>query len=110
MSKKPEQIIEEELAAEQNKKLQGSLITSRTRYILLTMVFVLISGGIAFAGFWMIALAFLVLGLICFSQYFDANGHLHEVQRRSTKTLVRDFSVLRRVEHESPNKPQSTPH
>jgi hypothetical protein len=99
--------IEEKLAAEQNKKLQDSLVTRRACYVLLAALFILLSVGIGFTRFWMIALSSLVLGLICLSQYLDANGHLHEVRRRSTKTLVRDFSVLRRTEHESSKKAQS---
>jgi Flp pilus assembly protein TadB len=102
--------IEEELAVLQNKNLQDSLIAERTRYIALTVVFVLLAIGIVFTGFWMVALASFVLGLIFLSQYFDANGHLHEVQRRSTKSLVRDFSVLQRADRDSSNKPQSASH
>lgn len=106
----PDKSIEEELAVQQNKNLQDTLIAKRTRYVTLTVVFVLLAIGIAFTEFWMIALTSLVLGLLFLSQYFDANGHLHEVQRRSTKSLVRDFSVLQRGDRDSSNKSQSASH
>jgi Flp pilus assembly protein TadB len=95
---------EERLAAERNDQSAKGLTAKRTRYLALAVALLLLSGGIASVGLWMIALISFVLGLIFLSQYFDANGHLHEVQRRSTKTLVRDFSVLRRPEGGSPTK------
>ena len=93
--------IEGNLAAERIEKLQESLITKRTWYISLAVASILASGGIAFTEFWMIAFVSFVLGLIFLSQYFDANGSLHEVKKRSTRTLSPDFSVLRRSKSES---------
>ena len=89
------QQTEARLAGELNKDLEESLILSRTRYLALTVMFIVAACGIAATGFWTFALIAFVLALICLSQYFDANGNLHEVRRRSTRTLVRDFSVLR---------------
>lgn len=92
---KRETETEEDLAKKRNRELKDSLIAKRTWYISLAGLSVLLSGGIALTEFWMVALAAFVLGMIFLSQYFDANGHLHEVRLRSTRTLVRDFSVLR---------------
>lgn len=83
---------EEQLATEQSTTLQSQLIASRRKYLWLGVVFAVASVGIAFSGFWMIALCSLMLTAIFISQYFDANSHLHEVQRRSTKNLIPDFS------------------
>ncbi len=101
---------EEYLARERNKNLEDGLIAKRTRYISLAVLSIVSSCGAGVAGFWMIALVALVLGLICLSQYFDSNGNLHEVRRRSTRTLVRDFSVLRRPESNTSSQSQSAPH
>ncbi|MCG8450721.1 MAG: hypothetical protein MI725_14220 [Pirellulales bacterium] len=107
MSQASQNTNEKELAIEQNKKQQGRLIASRTWNMSLSVLFLLLFGAIAYTGFWMFALIALILGLIFLSQYFDANGHLHEVQRRSTKTLVRDFSVLKREESQAPHPTSS---
>lgn len=104
MSDSVAQQTEERLAKERNKKLEESLITKRKRYISLAVLLGLLSAVIALTGLWMMALISIVVGLIFLSQYFDANGHLHEVQRRSTKTLVPDFSVLRRPADENLTK------
>lgn len=107
---KRETETEEDLAKKRNRELKDSLIAKRTWYISLAGLSVLLSGGIALTEFWMVALAAFVLGMIFLSQYFDANGHLHEVQRRSTRTLVPDFSVLRRPDGETTTKAQASPH
>ena len=104
------QQTEERLAKERNKNLEDGLIAKRRRYIALAVLFVVSACGIAVTGFWMIALSALVLGLICLLQYFDANGNLHEVRRRSTRTLVPDFSVLRQPQGSTTSKSQSAPH
>lgn len=95
---------EEELAKELRKKLEDRLVAERTRYIILTVLLIASACAVAVTGFWMIALSALVLGLICLSQYSDANGSLQEVRRRSTRTLVPDFSVLRRPESQQSSK------
>jgi len=110
MTNSATQTTEERLAKQRNNNLEESLIAKRTRYISLAVLFIVLAVGITVAGFRMIALAALVLGLICLSQYFDANGNLHEVRRRSTRTLVRDFSVLRRLEGTTPSTSQSASH
>lgn len=79
MSKSTEKTIEKDLAEEQNRELQEHLIAKRTRHASFSILFVLLSGGAAFAGFWMIALASIVLGLVFLSEFFDASGHSHEV-------------------------------
>ncbi len=101
---------EEDLAKDQKKNLEDSLVKNRTLYISLAVLFILCAGVIAVSGLWMIALIALLLGLIFLSQYFDANGNLHEVRRRSTRTLVRDFSVLRRPPITTPANSESAPH
>lgn len=110
MAESVSQETEAHLAKERNKNLADSLIGERTRYISLAVLLIVLSAIIAVIGLWMIALASLVLGLIFLLQYFDANGHLHEVQRRSSTTLVRDFSVLRRADGESSTKPRPASH
>ena len=97
---------EARLAGELNKNLEESLTLSRTRYIALTGLLIVAACGIAVTGFWTVALIAFVLGMISLSQFFDANGNLQEVRRRSTRTLVRDFSVLRPADGET--SPKST--
>lgn len=92
---------EQALAKARVEKLAANLIARRNCYITAAILLIALSVGIAFTGLWMVALASCVLGLIFLSQYFDANGSLHEVRRRPTKTIVPDFSVLRRTEGES---------
>jgi Flp pilus assembly protein TadB len=94
--------LEASLAKQRNECLQRELTAKRTRYVCLVGLFTMLAGVIGVLGLWMLALILIVVGLIFLLHYFDANGHLHEVQRRSTKRLVPDFSVLRRPEGDTP--------
>ena len=102
--------VEADLAKAQSTKLQADLVARRSRCLWLAIALTLTSALIALFGYWMTALIVLVLGLISLSQYFDANGNLHEVRRRPTKTLVRDFSVLQKAESKAATGTSSTPH
>lgn len=110
MSDSIPQKTEEDFAKERNQQLKNGLFAKRTRCIWLAILLIGLAGSVASTGFWLVALALFVLGLIFLSQYFDANGHLHEVERRSTRTLVRDFSVLRRSDGETTSGARAAPH
>jgi len=89
---------EQDLARELNLKLQRSLTTKRSRYAALMIILFAAAIAACIAGLWMLGLILTTAALICLLQYFDANGSLHEVRRRSTRLLVPDFSVLRRTD------------
>jgi hypothetical protein len=91
---------EERLATELNSKVQSELVASGIRSACLAGLSMAIGVFAALAGLTMISLCGLLLGLIFLSQYLDARGQLKEVQRRSTKTWVSDFSMLRRPSSE----------
>ena len=98
------------LIKKRNQELKDNLTAKRIWYISLAVLSILLSAVIALTGFWMVALAAFVLGMIFLSQYFDANGHLHEVRLRSTRTLVPDFSVLHPKNSETKtNAPKASP-
>ena len=86
---------EVELASGRNENLQRCLESKRLISILLAGAFFLIAGMVGFWGFAMATFCLIVLGLICFVRYFDANSHLHEIRRRSAKTLAPHLSVLK---------------
>lgn len=85
---------EQELARQQNAKLQTELDSSRKKRIAIFIVSTIVSVAFAIVGFWMFALCAFIVAAIFLSLYFDANGHLHEVRRRSNKSLVPDFSRI----------------
>lgn len=89
---------EEYLARELNQKLQRSLVAKRSRYAALAIMLFAASIAVCFVGLWMLVLMLTTAALICLSQYFDANGSLHEVQRRSTRRLSPNLSVLQRAD------------
>jgi len=99
---------EERLAIELNKELQASLKARRTWHGALAMAFILLAAIVAMMAQWMMTLIAIALGLIFALHCLDANGDLHEVRRRSTKTLVTDFSVLRRPSGDSTSEVQRT--
>ncbi len=83
---------EQELAGQQNAKLQGGLDLSRKKRIAVFIISAIVGLAFAVVGFWMFALYAFIVAAIFLSLYFEANGHLHEVRRRSNKSLVPDFS------------------
>ena len=89
---------EENLARELNQKLQRSLIAKRARFASLASIVFAAAITACLFGLWMLGLILTIAALICLLQYFDANGSLHEVQRRSTRRLAPDFSVLQRTD------------
>ena len=97
---------EQELAGQQNASLQLGLISSRKKWIALCAIFSVVGLAFSMAGFWMFALCAFMLGAIFLSSYFDANGHLHEVRRRSKKSLVPDFSTFGSPSDESTSSPE----
>ena len=86
---------EAELALERNENLQRALARKRLMSIGLTVIFAGIAALALAVDLGMTAFCFIVVSLIFLLRYFDAHGHLHEVRRRSTKSLVMDFSVLK---------------
>lgn len=90
---------EASLACERNSRLQCSLVKKRTASVLLCIGCFGIAVVTGVIGSTMIAFCALLVSLICLILYLDANGHLQEVRRRSTKTLVPRFSVLGQKNH-----------
>ncbi|MCG8587001.1 MAG: hypothetical protein MI757_20030 [Pirellulales bacterium] len=88
-------VAEQRLAEKHNQEIERGMVAQRTRYVVLVAFFFVAGFGFVLAGYWMLGLLGFVSGLIFLSQYFDVNGNIHEVRRRSTKTLVPNFSVLR---------------
>jgi hypothetical protein len=60
----------------------------------LAVVSALIGAFAWIAGSEMVAFCLVIVFLIFLMRYFDANSHLHEVRRRSEKSLVPNFSLL----------------
>lgn len=87
---------EADLASERNENLQRGLKAKRLVSILLAGLFFIGAAFLAFLGFAMLVFCLIVLALIFLVRYFDANSQLHEVRRRSTKSLAPHLSVLKR--------------
>jgi uncharacterized membrane protein YhiD involved in acid resistance len=85
---------EEELAKERIEMLEQELIRKRSVSLWLMAGF----GVLCSIGLWfempMLTITLFVLSLLLLLRYFDANGHLHEVRRRSKKTLFTRLSVI----------------
>ena len=79
---------EQELAGQQNAKLQAGLDSSRKQRIAVFIISAIAGLAFAVVGFWMFALCAFIVAAIFLSLYFDANGHLHEVRRRPNKSLL----------------------
>ncbi len=93
--------VEANLARERNENLQQAFVKKRTVSVFLTAGS-LVAGVLA--GIFqlpMLAFCCIVIALIFLVRYFDANSHLHEVRRRSCKTLAPDFSALKRKDQPS---------
>jgi hypothetical protein len=85
---------EQKLAEQRAEYQQSVLLRGRRRSVL-----ALVLAAIFAVGAWLWDLDFVFFSCaagICLAllAYFDANGHLREVRRRSTKVLVPDFSRL----------------
>lgn len=101
MSENAAKAKEARLAAERNEQLAEQMAAKRAWCAVGAAALIVLAAGAAFIGLGMIALSLFGLGLILLLQSMDAHGNLHEVRRRSTKTLVPDFSVLRRPDEKS---------
>lgn len=99
---------EADLASERNENLQQGLKSKRLISILLTGALLLGAAIAGFLGFAMATFCLVVVALICVVRYFDANSHLHEVRRRSKKSLAPHLSVLKR-EDQSASSDQGQP-
>ena len=86
---------EAKLASERNEQLQRVLSSKRLVSILLACVFLISAACVGILGYVMASFCLVVLALICLIRYLDANSHLHEVRRRSTKALSPRLSVLK---------------
>jgi len=84
--------------ATQRLEHQKSIYTRRRMYSAIAffalLIFAIINAVFAF-GF--LAFVVFVLAAVAGMFYFDANGHLHELRRRSTKSLAPNFSLLEPV-------------
>lgn len=85
---------EAELARHRNQRLQDALASKRSWSIALAAILAVIAAVAWTAGSGMAAFCLLVVSLILLLRYFDANSHLHEVRRRSSRSLVPNFSLL----------------
>ena len=108
MTEDQARIREEELATEANQQMASRLILKRNGYFLGTLAAIGLSGVTAYSGQWMLMFCFVVIGLICLSQCWDAQGHLQEVRSRSNRTLYPRFSILRRADPNSTKQAPST--
>jgi hypothetical protein len=87
---------EADLASERNANLQRDLESKRLASILLSGLFFTGAALVGLLGFAVASFCLVVVALIFLLRYFDANGHLHEVRRRSKKSLVPPLSALER--------------
>ena len=86
----------EELARQRRENLCAALVKKRAISIGLAII-VGALGALAWAsGLHMVGFCLVTVALIFLVRYFDANGHLHEVRRRSSKRLAPDSSLLGR--------------
>lgn len=87
---------EEQLVAARNEQLRAKFTSRRTKSLALTVVFAIACVLLMIFGLWAFAVCSLFVSLICVSNYFAANGHLHRIQKRERhhKKLIRDFSKL----------------
>lgn len=85
---------EADLAKMRNQKISISLRKKRSASF--SLMIVCLASGIAagFFGLIMTSFCLILVSLIGLLRYFDANGHLHEVSRRSDRTLTPKFSVF----------------
>ena len=95
---------EADLAQELNKNLQSNLKSKRLISITLSALFLVGATIFSFFGFAMTSFCLFVVALIYLVRYFDANSHLHEVRRRSTKTLFPRISLLHRKDQSASTK------
>ena len=87
---------ERALARERNEELQNTLVRKRSNSIALAVLFAVPAVLACTTGLEMTGFCLFVVSLILLLRYFDANSHLHEVRRRSTKSLVPHLSLLER--------------
>ena len=85
---------EEQLAGERRNCEEHVLLRRRGRSLLALSLF----ASLGFVA-WFLSLGFAFFCCVAFLllsvfSYFDANGHLREVRRRSRKSLVPNFSLL----------------
>ena len=84
------------LARERNQRLQNALARKRSVSIGLAVLFAVPALVACMTGLEMTGFCLFVVSLILLLRYFEANSHLHEVRRRSTKSLVPHLSLLQR--------------
>lgn len=102
--------LEADLARERSERLQHALAKKRWRSIAFAVVLPLTAVVAWTAGFGMVAFGLLVLSLISLLRYFDANSHLHEVRRRSAKSLAPNFSLVQPKKEASDSKQSRAVH
>lgn len=85
---------EAELAEARNDYQQGVYRRRRARSVASVVASSLSAVFTFYQGFETAFVASIAFVLISGLFYFDANGHLHELRRRTRKALVPDFSAL----------------
>ena len=100
----------EEQQARERRDYQESVLLRRRRRSLLALAVLVVPSvsacilGLEFIFFCCVGLACLLL-----LNYFDTNGHLREVRRRSVKTLVPNFSLLQPDSGQSGGQGKASP-
>ncbi|MBI1345946.1 hypothetical protein GC163_06620 [bacterium] len=92
------QKLESQLAEAEKQRLQNSLVRKRQRAVFASFTCFVIAIASLWQPYSVLPFIFFVIAAISAFFYFDANGHLHEVRRRSSSTLFANFSRLKQDE------------
>ena len=94
----PAASTESEMATERIADLQYRLRRKRTSSAILTCLALVVCSVVLVFRLPMIAFCLAAIAIIFMLRYFDANSHLHEVSRRTTKTLFTRLPQAQAVE------------
>lgn len=105
----PTQRSEEQLAQKRNEYQQFVFLRRRRRSIFTFFVSIVAASIGWWQSFEFIFFCATATALLAVLFYYDANGHIHELRRRSKKALVPDFSLLDREVQDDQAAPQPSP-
>jgi hypothetical protein len=97
---------ESELAMERIENLQFRLRRKRKSSAILACLALVVGSVVLVFRLPMIAFCFAVIAIFFMLRYFDANSHLHEVGRRTTKTLFTRLPQAQAVERKATMRPE----
>lgn len=102
---------ESEFVAARNSRQQAEWASRRTSYLAAAIGFATLCAILTLLGAWLLAISALFIALICASNYFAANGHLHRIRKRGSrqKRLARDLSKLEPDRPAGPGSPDPRP-